>query len=264
MTEPRSRPLIAGNWKMNGLRADGVVRVRALLRLLGPRPQADVVVCPPATLLADIAASLEGQEAVSLGAQDCHADDEGAHTGDIAAPMLADLGCRYTIVGHSERRAAHGEDDGLVARKAMAALRAGLTPIICVGETWAEREAGTHLSAIVTQVNGSLPRRDRPRPGAGGPPAGEAGRLVIAYEPVWAIGTGRTPAAADIAEAHGRLHAALAATYGADHGARVLYGGSVNRSNARGILALPGVDGALVGGASLDAEGFADIVGSCP
>jgi triosephosphate isomerase len=237
------RRLIAGNWKMNGLMADGLARAKALRTraLRTKRALPDIAVCPPATLLAAVGKVLAGSP-IALSAQDCHAAEKGAHTGDIAAPMLAELGCRYVIVGHSERRANHGETDAQVRAKAEAALRAGLTPIVCVGESAEQRRAGQHLSVIGGQIERSLP------------PAATAGNTVVAYEPVWAIGTGLTPTPADIEEAHGHLRGKLGAPI------RVLYGGSANAANAKALLATPGVDGLLVGGASLDADAFWKMV----
>lgn len=241
MTELRR--LIAGNWKMNGLTADGLARARALRTraLRTKRALPEIAVCPPATLLASVGKALAGSP-VALGAQDCHAAEKGAHTGDIAAPMLAELGCRYVIVGHSERRAGHGETDAQVRAKAEAALKAGLTPIVCVGESAGQRKAGQHLQVIGGQAERSLPAN-----------AG-AENCVVAYEPVWAIGTGLTPTSADIEEAHRHLRGKIAA------GIRVLYGGSANATNARALLSTPGVDGLLVGGASLDADAFWKMV----
>ena len=235
------RRLIAGNWKMNGLRSDGVALARGLAeRAAGARLEAELLVCPPATLIAHVAEALSGG-AVALGGQDCHPDPSGAHTGDLSAEMLADSGCRYVIVGHSERRANHGESDTLVRRKAEAALRAGLTPIVCVGETETERMRGEQGDIVARQLHGSVPE-------AAGPET-----AVIAYEPVWAIGTGRTATAADVAEMHAHIRALLG---GKGAGMRILYGGSVKAANAAELLALEDVDGALVGGASLKLEEF--------
>lgn len=238
--------LVVGNWKMNGLRADGAALARALVQRVGaPAPRCALVLCPPAILLAEIAGILAGS-GIALGGQDCHPAQKGAHTGDISAEMLADAGCRYVILGHSERRRDHGESDALVRAKIAAAWRAGLTAILCVGETRAERENGAAEAVVAAQLAGSLPE--------GAPEEAGAGRLVLAYEPVWAIGTGLVPTIADIALMHRALRARLpqAATH-------ILYGGSVNPGNAAGILALPEVGGALVGGASLDAGQFAAI-----
>ncbi|MFP6759934.1 MAG: triose-phosphate isomerase [Alphaproteobacteria bacterium] len=239
------QPLVAGNWKMNGFGADGVALARALAnRGRAADLECDVAVCPPTTLLAAVGRALtEAGGGIDLGAQDCVAADAGAFTGDISAPMLADLGCAWVIVGHSERRAGHGETDPLVREKAAAALRAGVTPIICVGESEAERDAGDTLTVVGRQVRGSLPEA-------------VPSRVVVAYEPVWAIGTGRTPTEAEIVEVHSHIRACLADAE-ADAGAiRILYGGSVKPGNARAIAALEGIDGALVGGASLKAEDF--------
>ena len=250
MGEPRPRPLIAGNWKMNGRRSDGIALAKAIVAEAGSLG-AELLVCPPATLIAPVGEAVKGT-AVALGGQDCHPAPSGAHTGDISAPMLADLGCRCVIVGHSERRAEHGESDALVKAKAEAALAAGLSPIVCLGETKAERDRGEALAVVTRQLLGSLP-------------AGACGaRTVVAYEPVWAIGTGRTPSARDIEAVHGHLRRELA-TLVADAGAvRLLYGGSVKAGNAKEILALADVDGALVGGASLKAEEFLAIARACP
>ena len=245
----RPRPLIAGNWKMHGLLAS-LAEVRALAGELAghARPAADLLLCPPATLLAPLAQALSGS-AIELGGQDCHAEAKGAHTGDIAAEMLADLGCRYVIVGHSERRRDHGESDTAVVAKACAAHRAGLTAIVCVGETRAEREAGRALAVVERQLAGSLPA------------ACTAADTVIAYEPVWAIGTGLTPTAAEVAAMHAAIRAALRQRFqAAGEAMRLLYGGSVKASNAGELLALANVDGALVGGASLTAAEFWPIV----
>lgn len=209
--------------------------------------EADVVLCPPFTLLADAGRALEGSP-IALGAQDCHFAPQGAFTGDISAPMLKDAGCAYVILGHSERRAACGETDSLVGMKATAALEEGLIPVICVGETLEEKDRGETLSRVEEQLRHSLPS------------ASTAQNTVIAYEPVWAIGTGRTPAASDILAAHRHMQSVLAGIWHcAPEAARVLYGGSVKAANAREILTLPGVAGVLVGGASLDADEFENI-----
>jgi triosephosphate isomerase len=238
------RKLVAGNWKMNGLRADGVALARALaMRAADTAPKCDLLVCPPATLLVQVGAVLAASP-IALGGQDCHDAANGAHTGDIAASMLTDAGATYVILGHSERRAGHHEGDALVRAKLMAARAAGLTPIVCVGETGEERAEGAALAIIGGQMGGSLPENHGADP------------LVIAYEPVWAIGSGRTPTSAEIAEVHGFIRAELGKRV-ADAGAvRILYGGSVNARNARALLAIADVDGALVGGASLDADSF--------
>ena len=236
------RKLVAGNWKMHGTGASAAMLER--LAAACPAPGCDVLICPPATLIARLAG-----RGVAIGAQDCHPEPSGAHTGDIAAEMLADAGAEAVILGHSERRADHGETDALVAAKARAAWRAGLLAIVCVGETEAERDAGRAIEVVAGQLAGSVP--DGPSPG----------RLAVAYEPVWAIGTGRTPSLAEIGEMHAALRARLAARFGAAAaGMRLLYGGSVKPGNAAVIFGVPDVDGALVGGASLTAEVAAPIV----
>lgn len=243
------RPLVAGNWKMHGL-ALSLAEIGALLDLLarGPVPEVDIMVCPPATLL-DRAHALLSGSAVALGAQDCHPEQTGAHTGDISAEMLADAGAAAVIVGHSERRTDHGETDVLVAAKAAAAHRAGLAAIVCVGETERQRRDGATLDIVGRQLEGSLP------------PTASAANTVIAYEPVWAIGTGLTPTPENVAELHGFIRTRLRDRLGADGAkVRLLYGGSVKPSNARELLAVPNVDGALVGGASLKAADFYAIL----
>jgi len=247
------RAIIAGNWKMNGLRADGLALVDALKAGFGAaRPaRPEVVLCPPATLLAVVADRLVGS-LLELGAQDCHPERTGAHTGDVSAAMLADLGCTFVILGHSERRANHGETDDLVRAKARAALAEGLAPIICVGETQAERDGGNALTVVATQLAESAPK--------GAP----SDRLLIAYEPVWAIGTGRTPTTAQVAEVHGFIRQQLASKVSDPARVRLLYGGSVKAANARELMTIPDVDGALVGGASLKAGEFLAIVAACP
>ncbi|MGE3475337.1 MAG: triose-phosphate isomerase [Rhodospirillaceae bacterium] len=244
--------LIAGNWKMNGTLASAEALAAELIATVrGAAAQAEVALCPPAPLIPAVLAVTKGT-AVAVGGQDCHAKEKGAHTGDISPVLLAELGCRFVIVGHSERRADHGETDELVRAKAEAALKAGLTPIICVGETEAERERGETTSVIARQVTGSVP---------GG---ATAENVVIAYEPVWAIGTGKTATTADIAAVHGQIATLFAAGRGGSGGLRILYGGSVKAANAKEILATNNVSGALVGGASLDAAEFSRIIESCP
>jgi triosephosphate isomerase len=240
------RKLIAGNWKMNGLRkaADELRSLREQALGLG---ELDLLVCPPATL-AGLAVEVLAGSGIAVGGQDCHSKASGAHTGDVSAEMWADLGARYVIVGHSERRTDHAETDALVAAKAEAVLRAGLSPIICLGETLAQRDAGETLPIIRAQLQGSVP--------AGAPPE----RIVIAYEPVWAIGTGRTPTPGEVEAAHTALRAALEERVGAEaRQTRLLYGGSVKPENADTLLRLSDVDGALVGGASLKAVDFLAI-----
>jgi triosephosphate isomerase len=244
------RPLVAGNWKMHGL-AGSLAELQALKDRLAedPVPAAEIMVCPPATLLAQARYALRGSE-IKLGAQDCHPLAEGAYTGDISAEMLADAGASAIIVGHSERRTMHGETDALVAAKASAAHRAGLTAIICVGETEDERRAGATLEIIGNQLRGSVPK------------GAEAANTVIAYEPVWAIGTGLTPTADDVEEAHAFIRDELGRLIGKAEAARVriLYGGSVKPANAAELLSVPNVNGALVGGASLKASDFYAII----
>jgi len=239
-------PLVAGNWKMNGLKAS-LAELDAVKAGLG-QSRAEVAVCPPATLIAAAVERAAGSP-IRIGAQDCHPAASGAHTGDISAEMVADLGGRLVIVGHSERRADHGETDALVRAKAEAAWRAGLTAILCIGETAAERETSQTLDVLDRQLARSVPD------GATG------GRLVIAYEPVWAIGTGLTPSTGDIANGHAHIRARLTERFG-DPGAeiRILYGGSCKPSNAKAILSLDVVDGVLVGGASLKAADFLGII----
>ncbi len=241
------RKLAAGNWKMNGLKAS-LTELDALIAATGTGT-AEVLICPPATLIAACADRARGSR-VAIGGQDCHAAAGGAHTGDISAEMIADAGARHVIVGHSERRADHGETDAAVRAKTEAAWRAGLTAIVCVGETEAERDAGRALAVVGAQLDGSVPD------------GATAGRLVVAYEPVWAIGTGRTPAPGDIAEMHDHLRAGLVARFGAatGNGVRLLYGGSVKPGNAAEIFGISNVDGGLVGGASLKATDFLAIV----
>lgn len=238
------RKLAAGNWKMNGL-TTALSELDALQEAASGT--AEVLICPPATLIAPAAAKSVG---IAIGGQDCHAAASGAHTGDISAGMLRDAGASYVILGHSERRADHGETDALVADKTKAAWAAGLTAIVCVGETLDEREAGNTLDVIGKQLAGSLPD------GCTGD------NTVVAYEPVWAIGTGKVPSTAQIGEVHGYIRSALVTRFGNEIGAmiRLLYGGSVKAGNATEIFAVDDVDGALVGGASLTAADFGPIV----
>jgi triosephosphate isomerase (TIM) len=247
MASTRRRPLVAGNWKMNGLAASAS-ELEDIIRGAGAiAGKADLMICPPATLLARFAGIAKGSP-VAIGGQDCHAEASGAHTGDIAAEMLKDAGATAVIVGHSERRADHQESDAAVRAKALAAGRAGLTAIVCVGETRFEREAGATLARVERQLEQSLPD------------GADAGNLVVAYEPVWAIGTGLTPTPADVAEVHGLIRATIVARFGeAGEGIRILYGGSVKPANAQELLTVADVDGALVGGASLKAADFLGI-----
>lgn len=238
-------PLVAGNWKMNGLAISEGELTKIVLGAAGLK--ADLMVCPPATLIADFAAAARGS-AIAIGGQDCHAEPSGAHTGDIAAEMLKDAGAVAVIVGHSERRTDHHETDAQVRAKAMAAHRAGLTAIVCIGEQRAEREAGQTLAVLGRQLDGSLPD------------GGTSANLVIAYEPVWAIGSGLTPTPDDVAEAHAFIRQRLTSRYGAEGGrVRILYGGSVKPANAKELLTIAHVNGALVGGASLKAADFLGI-----
>ncbi|MES2967354.1 MAG: triose-phosphate isomerase [Pseudomonadota bacterium] len=240
------RKLAAGNWKMNGTAAS--LSEVAALATAHPTPACDMLLCPPATLLAQMAWAAKGT-ALALGGQDCHHAASGAHTGDISAAMLRDAGASYVILGHSERRTDHGESDAQVLAKANAAIAAGLIAIVCLGETEGQRDAGETLDVIGRQLAGSVPD------------SATAATLVIAYEPVWAIGTGRTPTLSEIAEVHAFLRARLTARIGDQAaGVRLLYGGSVKPSNAAEIFALADVDGALVGGASLKAADFGAIV----
>jgi triosephosphate isomerase (TIM) len=242
------RPLVAGNWKMNGLRASGEELRKIAEGARAFAGKADVMVCPPATLIIPFADLARGS-AVTIGGQNCHAAASGAHTGDIAAEMLADAGASAVIVGHSERRTDHHESDADVRAKAQAAWRAGLIAIVCVGEQRAEREAGQTLDVIGRQLKGSLPD------------GATAANLVVAYEPVWAIGTGLTPTAADVAEVHAFIRRTLKDRFGGEgEGVRILYGGSVKPSNAAELMAVPDVNGALVGGASLKAADFLGIL----
>jgi triosephosphate isomerase (TIM) len=244
------RPLVAGNWKMNGLKSSAAEVEKLVKATPGLAGKLDLMVCPPATLVAAFMAFVRGSRVI-IGGQDCHPEPAGAFTGDIAAEMLADVGAAAVIVGHSERRTSHHEDDALVRRKALAAWRAKLTAIVCIGETEAEREAGRTLDVVGRQLAGSLPDE------------ATAANLVVAYEPVWAIGTGRTPTPADVLEVHGFIRERLTARFGAaGEGMRVLYGGSVKPANAKELLTLANVDGALVGGASLKADDFLGIAGA--
>jgi triosephosphate isomerase (TIM) len=240
--------LVAGNWKMNGLRQEGAMLAHALKEravATDGRLDCGILVCPPATLLSELGGILAGS-AIALGGQDCHPAPKGAYTGDISAEMLADLGCSYVILGHSERRQGHGETDAGIRDKIAAAWRAGLSAILCVGETRRQREAGEAVEIVSSQLANAIPDNAR------------AATLVVAYEPVWAIGTGLTPTTEDIAAMHAEIRSRIPS------GTRILYGGSVNPKNASTILHLPEVDGALVGGASLKADDFWTIVQSCP
>jgi triosephosphate isomerase (TIM) len=240
------RQLIAGNWKMNGKLAEVAGYAEAMRRAA---PHADLLICPPFTLIDRFATALAGS-GIAVGGQDCHANQQGAHTGDTSAAMLAEAGARYVIVGHSERRLDHGETNATVAGKALAAIAAGLTPIVCVGETEEQRDAGEAEAVVRQQLAHSLPE-------------GFAG--AVAYEPVWAIGTGRTPTEEDVTAMHAAIRAALVEKLGeTGKGLLILYGGSVKPGNAASLLALPEVGGALVGGASLKAEELLAIAEAAP
>jgi triosephosphate isomerase len=247
------RPLIAGNWKMNGLKGS-VAEFEAMVAGASMvTAKADLLVCPPASLIAGFAERLRGSKALAIGGQDCHPKPSGAHTGDISAEMLADAGASAVIVGHSERRADHGESDRLVRQKAEAAWRAGLTAIVCIGETQQQRDSGQTLEICHGQLNLSLPD------------AARADNLVVAYEPVWAIGTGLTPTTEDIEQIHTFIRGILIVRFnGEGTKIRILYGGSVKPSNARELMAVANVNGALIGGASLKAIDFLAIAGDCP
>jgi triosephosphate isomerase len=247
------RPLIAGNWKMNGLKASSAEFEAMLAGASAVAARADLLVCPPATLIAAFAEKARGSKTLAIGGQDCHPKASGANTGDIAAEMLADAGASAVIVGHSERRADHGETDVLVRQKAEAVWRAGLTAIVCIGETQHQRDSGQTLDICRGQLNVSLPDGAR------------SDNLVVAYEPVWAIGTGLTPTVRDIEQIHRFIRDLLIARFSGE-GARIriLYGGSVKPSNARELMAVANVNGALVGGASLKAADFLAIAAGCP
>lgn len=245
--QPAIRPLVAGNWKMNGLQAALAEALAVREAITGKPPAADVMICPPATLLLVLSELTKG--GLSLGGQDCHAAQSGAHTGDLSAEMLRDAGATAVIVGHSERRADHAETDAVVRAKAKAAHRAGLTAIVCVGETEGQRRAGQTLKVIARQVANSLPDQATSQ------------NTIIAYEPVWAIGTGLTPTVADVAEVHTAIRAYANDRLGETAaGMRLLYGGSVKPSNAAELMAAANVNGALVGGASLKATDFLGII----
>ncbi|MBA4355473.1 MAG: triose-phosphate isomerase [Novosphingobium sp.] len=245
------RPYIVGNWKMNGSRAM-LAEARAIDRAAGRYPDVQVALAPPFTL---IGALREAVSAMGVGGQDCHAQPKGAHTGDVSAAMLIDTGADFVILGHSERRKDHGESDAQVRAKADAALAASLGVIVCVGETLAERDAGKAVKVVAGQVDGSMPV------GEGSADAVALGKIAVAYEPVWAIGTGRVAAVEDVIEMHAAIRARLIALYGeAGEKVRILYGGSVNAGNAAELLAADGVSGALVGGASLTADAFLPII----
>jgi triosephosphate isomerase len=241
------RPLIVGNWKMNGLTASLGEATALAGKVKAQMPAAELGLCPPATLVAAMAAALKGT-GIGVGGQDCHAKASGAHTGDISAEALKDAGATYALAGHSERRTDHAETDAAVRAKAQAAHRAGLVAIVCVGETLAQRDANETLKVVSAQLRGSLPDD------------ATAANTVVAYEPVWAIGTGRTPTEAQVAEVHAAMRQELKARFDDGEGFRLLYGGSVKPDNAKSLMAVADVDGALVGGASLKANDFWPII----
>lgn len=239
------RKLVAGNWKMNGTRA-ALAELDAIAAAAAAAPSLDVLICPPFTIVADAVAKAPG---IAIGGQDCHSGIKGAHTGCVAAVMLKDIGAAYVIVGHSERRTDNHETSPEVCTKAEAAIAAGLVPIVCVGETEGQRDEGKAGMVVADQLAGSVP------------PSATAATLVVAYEPVWAIGTGRTPSTPDVAEMHALIRAKLIDLLGEEgQGVRILYGGSVKPDNAAELMAVPDVDGALVGGASLTAAAFVPII----
>ncbi|MGI9424731.1 MAG: triose-phosphate isomerase [Hyphomicrobiaceae bacterium] len=244
------KPLVAGNWKMNGLRAAAGEAAKIRDALTSSPIDVDVLICPPATLLPVLAVGLQ-DSAIDVGGQDCHTEVQGAHTGDLSAEMLQDAGASAVIVGHSERRADHGELSALVHDKAQAAHRGGLTAIICVGETAGERAAGLTLPVVERQLRASVPRTS------------SAQNTVIAYEPVWAIGTGLTPTTGDVAAVHAAIRELLVAEFNDGAAFRILYGGSVKPDNAADLMSIANVDGALVGGASLKADDFLGVIRAC-
>lgn len=247
MSQGKRRPLVAGNWKMNGLSGSWAELDKMIAGAAALPPRVDILVCPPAMLVPKFAARARNTR-VTIGGQDCHAEPSGAYTGDLSAEMFADAGASAVIVGHSERRTYHKETDADVHAKALAAWRAGLLAIVCAGETKDERAAGRTLDVVGAQLAGSLPDGATPK------------NLVVAYEPIWAIGTGLTPTPADVGEVHGFIRGRLTARFGtAGEGMRILYGGSVKPSNAGELLGIDDVDGALVGGASLRAADFLGI-----
>ena len=245
------KPLIAGNWKMNLLRDSSIALIHQLLDKSKPSDKVEVAVCPPAVYLHDVGASLRGSH-IALGAQNMYHTEEGAFTGEISGKMLKDLGCRYVILGHSERRQLMSETDAQVNQKVMAALKVGLVPIVCVGETLEQRESGQTTHVVRTQTEGSL----------AGLTAEQAGGIVLAYEPVWAIGTGKTASPAQAEEVHADIRGLLTKLFGTDTAQkiRIQYGGSVKADNAKELLSQPNIDGALVGGASLKADSFLPII----
>ena len=244
------KTLIAGNWKMNGLLEDGIALAKGVAQEVkkAARKDCEFLVCPPFTLLTSAKKAIKGSR-LMLGAQDCSFAEKGAHTGDISPVMLKDLGCQYVIVGHSERRTDHHETNELIAKKAEAAINAGLKVIICIGETEAERDAGKTIDVGTAQIMGSVPAVSTYQ------------NTVIAYEPVWAIGTGKTPTTQDVQDVHSAIRKVVAKKLGRANAnkMRLLYGGSMKPSNAKELLALPDVDGGLIGGASLKVADFMAI-----
>ncbi|MCQ2915056.1 MAG: triose-phosphate isomerase [Alphaproteobacteria bacterium] len=247
------RPLVAGNWKMNMYKGDGVELAKGVADKYTSltNPACDVLVCPPALIVDAVASAVKGK--IFVGTQDASALANGAHTGDISVTQIKDIGATYAIVGHSERRADHGETNEIVCAKAKALIDNGITAVICIGETLAQRDAGKTIEVCRTQIQGSVPEN------------ATAENVVIAYEPVWAIGTGKTPTSLDVEDVHSAVRAEIAAKLGADvaNKMRILYGGSVKPSNAKELMALPDVDGALVGGASLKVADFSAIIDAC-
>lgn len=246
--------LIAGNWKMNGLQKDGVELATAVAKAVNEveNPKCEFLVCPPMTLITSVVNAVEGSK-VAVGSQDCHFNVKGAHTGDTSPVMIKDAGCEYAIVGHSERRTDYKESNELICKKSEAAYEAGLKAVICIGETEAERDAGKTVEVCKEQILGSVPAN------------ATAENTVIAYEPVWAIGTGKTPTPADVQEVHAEIRKVVAEKLGTEIASkmRILYGGSVKPSNAADFLPLEDVDGALIGGASLKVEDFMGIAKVC-
>ncbi|MGB9691487.1 MAG: triose-phosphate isomerase [Candidatus Sumerlaeaceae bacterium] len=245
------KPIIAGNWKMHKTRREAADLANALAAQLGTYEAVEVVLCPPYTALETVAAAIRGTR-ISLGAQNCHWADSGAFTGEVSAPMLVDVGCKYVIIGHSERRQYFAETDESINKKAQAAYKHGLTPIICVGETLEERQAGRTEQVVTTQIKGCL----------NGLPAEKVAQSVIAYEPVWAIGTGQTATKEQAQQLHALIRGLVAKMFSPEVAGeiRIQYGGSVKPQNIRELMAQPDIDGALVGGASLEADSFASIV----
>jgi len=248
------QPVVAGNWKMHGDRARSAALVDGIVAGLDRAGPARVIVCPPAVLIAHAVTRIAGA-AIGVGGQNLSEHDQGAYTGEVSGAMLADAGCEFCIVGHSERRALYGESNEVVAAKFQAARRSGLTPILCVGETLEERDRGAMESVVAGQLDAVL--------GAAG--AGALGEAIVAYEPVWAIGTGRTATPEQAQEAHSYIRRRIAAaSSAAADSLRLLYGGSVKPDNAGALFAQPDIDGGLVGGASLDAEQFLAVCAACP